>query len=302
MQKGCETGGGRMQYRSGVLLVMGAGVVWSFQALIIRQIEVSNAWTVLFWRSLAMSFATFVFLAWRTRGAPLPALRRAGGSAALGGVGLVVAMAGAILAFQNTSVANASFLFAASPFIAAMLGRVFLHEKVAPQTVIAIAVAMAGVLIMVSDGLASGAWIGNLAALASAIGFAAFTVTLRWSHSTDSTPATVLGGIFSVLTALVIARAWHYPLLVSPRDIGWCLLMGSGTLTGGMILYTLGSKSVPSAELALLSNTEVMLAPVWVWLILGETARFQTLLGGAILLVAIVFNALVGVRRGMQIA
>lgn len=73
--------------------------------------------------------------------------------------------------------------------------------------------------------------------------------------------------------------------------------MGVVTLSGGMILYTLGSKVVPSAELALLSNTEVMLAPFWVWLLMGETASTGTFVGGAILLAAILFNALAGARR-----
>ncbi len=73
--------------------------------------------------------------------------------------------------------------------------------------------------------------------------------------------------------------------------------MGVVTMSGGMILYTLGSRVVPSAELALLSNTEVLLAPFWVWLILGETASTGTFIGGAVVLVAILFNAYAGVRR-----
>lgn len=77
----------------------------------------------------------------------------------------------------------------------------------------------------------------------------------------------------------------------------WCVLMGVATMSGGMILYTFGSRVVPSAELALLSNTEVLLAPFWVWLIFGETASAGTFVGGAILLMAILFNALSGVRR-----
>jgi drug/metabolite transporter (DMT)-like permease len=87
------------------------------------------------------------------------------------------------------------------------------------------------------------------------------------------------------------------PLVIPATDLMWCVLMGIVTMSGGMILYTPGSRVVPSAELTLLSNTEVLLAPFWVWLIMGETASTATFIGGAVVLVAIVFNAYAGVRR-----
>lgn len=286
-----------MRYGTGMALVLTAGTLWSFQALIIRQIEDASAWTVLFWRSLAMLPVVLVFLGWRSGGSPWPAIRKAGLAGVLGGFGLIAAMGGAILAFQTTTVANAAFLLAASPFLAAALGRAILHERVAPRTWAAIALALIGIFVMVRDGLAAGAWLGNAAALASALGFAAFTVTLRWRHVEDSLPAVVLGSLFSVIAGALIAGQAGQPLAVSTPDLLWCLLMGVVTLSGGMILYTLGSQVVPSAELALLSNTEVMLAPFWVWVLMGETASPDTLLGGAILLAAILFNAFAGVRR-----
>lgn len=291
-----------MHYRKGVLLVLTAGVMWSFQALIIRQIDGASAWAILFWRSLAMLPVTFGFLTWRSKGSPLTLIAGSGPAGIAGGIGLVVAMGGAILAFQSTTVANAEFLFAASPFIAAILGRVLLHETVPRPTMLAISVALFGVLIMVGDGLAAGAWFGNCAALASAFGFAAYSVALRWSRSDDSMPTSVIGGAFSVAIAALAARVTGDSLVVPMPDIAWCLLMGTVTLAGGMILYTLGSEGVPSAELTLLSNTEVLLAPFWVWLVMGESARPQTWLGGAILLAAITFNAFSGVRRQLQVS
>lgn len=107
----------------------------------------------------------------------------------------------------------------------------------------------------------------------------------------------VLGGMMAVVVAGLVAAQTGQPLVVATSDILWCLLMGLFTMSGGMILYTLGSKVVPSAELTLLSNTEVMLAPFWVWLIMGETASAGTFVGGAILMVAILFNAWSGARR-----
>ena len=289
-----------MRYGTGMGLVLAAGTLWSFQALIIRQIEEAGAWTILFWRSLAMLPVLLLFLARRAGGSPWPAIRKAGRGGILGGLGLIAAMGGAIAAFQWTTVANAAFLLAASPFLAALLGRAVLGEAVAPRTWAAIAIALAGIFVMVREGLAAGAWQGNLAALASALGFASFTVALRWRQSEDRLPTVVLGGIFSVVAGALAAGLMGQPLAVPAADLMWCVLMGVVTLSGGMILYTLGSRVVPSAELALLSNTEVMLAPFWVWLLMGETASAGTLLGGAILLVAILFNAFAGVRRLAQ--
>lgn len=286
-----------MRYGQGMGLVLTAGVLWSFQGLIIRQIGDAGSWTILFWRSLVMFPVLAAFLTWQSGGAPLLAVRKAGAAGALGGVGLVVAMGGAIIAYQTTTIANAAFLFAASPFLAAILGRAVLGEPVAQRTWMAIGLALAGIFIMVRDGLSAGAWLGNIAALLAAAGFAAFTVTLRWRRIDDSLPSSVLGSLFAAVAGAVMALKTGQPLIVPVPDILWCVLMGVVTMSGGMILYTLGSKVVPSAELALLSNTEVMLAPFWVWLLLDETASAGTFVGGAVLLVAILFNAYSGVRR-----
>jgi drug/metabolite transporter (DMT)-like permease len=215
----------------------------------------------------------------------------------LGALGLVFAFAGAIFALQATTVANAVFLFAASPFFAALLGWLLLKEPVRPATWVAIAVAGLGMFIMVRDGLAGGATSGNLAAVMSAAGFAAFTLTLRWGRLEDMMPAVVLGGMFSMAVAVIVLGVRGEVLAVPVRDIVISVAMGAGMLATGMALYTLGSQVVPAAELTLLSMVEVLLAPVWVWLILGETASAGTFLGGGILLFAIAGNALSGLRR-----
>jgi drug/metabolite transporter (DMT)-like permease len=159
------------------------------------------------------------------------------------------------------------------------------------------AVALAGIYVMVSSDLTGGAMAGNLAALLSALGFAVFTVSLRWRKLDDTLPSVLLGGLFSIVVGAVVAQALGQTLAVPMADGSWAMMMGAVTLTGGMVLYTLGSRVVPAAELALLSNIEVMLAPLWVWLFLNETASTATFVGGAILLVAVVMNGLSGARR-----
>lgn len=286
-----------MTYARGVLLVVLAGLLWSFMGLAVRHIETAGTWAILFWRSAGMVPVLLAFIAWRSGGHPLERLRRVGVAGVLGAFGLVFAFAGAIYALQATTVANAVFLFAASPFMAALLGWIILREPVRPATWAAIAVAGVGMFVMVRDGLAGGETAGNLAALLSAFGFAAFTLTLRWGKLEDMMPAVVLGGLFSMAVAVVVLGVRAEVLAVPVKDIVISVAMGAGMLATGMALYTLGSRVVPAAELTLLSMVEVLLAPVWVWLVLGETASAGTFLGGGILLVAIAGNALSGLRR-----
>ncbi len=286
-----------MTYARGVLLVVLAGLLWSFMGLAVRHIETAGTWAILFWRSAGMVPVLLAFIAWRSGGHPLERLRRVGVAGVLGAFGLVFAFAGAIYALQATTVANAVFLFAASPFMAALLGWIVLKEPVRPATWAAIAVAGAGMFVMVRDGLAGGETAGNLAAVLSAFGFAVFTLTLRWGKLEDMMPAVVLGGLFSMAVAVIALGVRGEGLAVPLRDIVISVAMGAGMLATGMALYTLGSRVVPAADLTLLSMVEVLLAPVWVWLALGETASAGTFLGGGILLVAIAGNALSGIRR-----
>ncbi|MCE8516336.1 DMT family transporter [Ruegeria pomeroyi] len=286
-----------MGYSTGVILVAVAAVLWSLLGLAIRQIEEAGTWAILFWRSAAMVPALLAFVAWRKRKPILPALRATGWAGLMGGFGLVLAFSGAIFAIQSTTVANAVFLFAASPFLAAALSWAVLRESVRPATWLAIAIAMAGLVVMVREGLALGALAGNLAALASALGFALFTLALRWGRLGDMMPAVAIGGMLSMVVAMGMLWLTGEPLLVPARDIAIAMAMGAGLLAVGMALYTMGSQVVPAAELTLITMIESMLAPVWVWLVLGEQASAGTLWGGAIILAAVALNAVSGMRR-----
>jgi drug/metabolite transporter (DMT)-like permease len=188
-------------------------------------------------------------------------------------------------------------LFATAPFMAAVLGWVVLRERVRLATWIAIVIAIAGIAVMVADKSGSVAIKGSLAALGSAFGFAIFTVALRWGRTGEMLPAVFLSGLFAIIITLVICLSLQLPLILSPNDGVISMGMGVFQVGAGLILYTLGSRSLPAAELALLSLAEVLLGPIWVWLFLGETASLNTLIGGMVLLAAIAGNALSGKRR-----
>ncbi|MBT5911579.1 MAG: DMT family transporter [Rhodospirillaceae bacterium] len=287
-----------MNYRSGVLLVLAAGICWSSMGLGIRHIEVANVWQILFFRSLALTPLLLLVLTLRARGNPFPIIQRAGLAGGVGGISLVFAFSGGILAIQETSVANAMFLYAAAPFFTAVLGWLVLKEHVRNATWISMMAALVGIVIMVWEGISIGRMIGNVAALISALGFAVFTISLRWKKLEDMLPTVFLAGLFAIIIAGALCKIKGYGLDVPKSDILIALALGVFQVGAGLILYTLGSKTVPSAELALLSMTEVVFGPFWVWLFLGETAGGYTLLGGMILLIAIASNSLSSLRPG----
>ncbi len=285
---------------NGYLLVFTAGVLWSTVGLGIRLIEEAQVWQILFYRSISLSILLFVVIRLRSGQNPIRLAWQAGLPSAIGGLSLVAAYTGGIYAIQTTSVADAMLLFASAPFMAAILGLIILKEGVRPQTWIAILVACAGISIMVSNSSGTSSMAGNLAALASAFGFAVFTIALRWGRAGDMLPSVFLSGLFAILLMGLICISLDLPLVLSPRDGGIALGMGVFQVGAGLVFYTLGSKHVPAAELTLLSLSEVVLAPLWVWLMLGETATQTTLTGGAILLLAIIGNAVSGSRRKLN--
>lgn len=284
----------------GLVFVFFAGVLWSTVGLGIRLIEEAQVWQILLYRSLSLTLFLYFVIRSRSPEDPFRQIRRAGLPSAIGGLALVAAYSGAIYAIQTTSVANAMLLFALAPLLTAVLARILLGEHVRRATWIAIFVALVGIAIMVADKTEGGAWKGSLAAIASAFGFSIFTVSLRWGKSGDMLPSVFLSGIFAiVITSLV---CWHLGLtfVLSLQDGGIAMGMGVFQVGTGLILYTIGSKALPAAELALLSLAEVLLGPVWVWLFLGETATLGTLAGGLVLLAAIFGNAVSGARRKPQ--
>ena len=280
-----------------MFLVLLAGSLWSTTGLMVRLIHEAQVWQILFYRSVAMTPVLFIVIHYRSKNHFLDILRKAAIPSTLGAIGLVFAFAGGILALQTTTVANAVFLFATAPFFVAILGRILLGEPVRRATWISIVFAFLGMLTMLWDGLASGRLIGNVAAVLSAIGFAVFTICLRWGKLEDMMPAVFLGGVLTFFTALMMCRLLDQSLILSPWDTGVTLFMGAFQLALGLAIYTFGSKVVLAAELTLLSMTEVLLGPIWVWVFMGELAGIWTVVGGAILLASIAVNALSGIRR-----
>lgn len=288
-------------YARGVVLVALAGVFWSVGGLLIRLIEAASAWQIVLFRALALALTLTLIIALRHRGRLLRAFGDAGWNGAAAGVLLSGGFIGFVLALHHTTVANATFMLGASPFFGALLGRLVLGEPLRRATALAMAAALAGVGVMVGGGLVLGTIRGNLLALGASFSFAIFSVLLRRGREHDMLPCVAIAGVVSALIALPVvlagAPSLGSALLLTPRDLALCAVMGAVQVGCGLALFTLGARHVPVAELTLLSLTELALAPIWVWLAIGEVPSGYTLVGGAIIITAITYQALSGARR-----
>ena len=171
-----------------------------------------------------------------------------------------------------------------------------------PATWVAIGTAKSGVGLLVGEGITFGFFWGNLAGLCGALGLAVFIVALRWGQLTDRLPLNVFGGLFGLILSGAVCFATGDGVAVSAHDAVLGLAMGAFQLGLALVLITLGSRRVPAADLSLPTMTEVVLAPVWVYLVFGETAAMRTLVGGALLLAAIAGDAVTGMRDRRQLA
>ena len=288
-------------YAKGVVLVALAGVFWSLGGLLIRLIETASGWQIVLFRSIALVLTLSLIIALRHRGRLVAAFRQVGWNGVAAGSMLAGGFIGFVLALQHTSVANAVFMLGASPFFAAFLGRLVLGETIRRATSLAMAAALVGILIMVGGGLMIGTIRGNLLALGASLGFAIFSVLLRRGRERDMLPCVVIAGAIAASIALPVvlagAPSLASALVLSPRDLALCAAMGVVQVGCGLTVYTLGARHVPVAELTLLSLTELALAPIWVWLAVNEVPSGYTLVGGAIIVVAITAQALSGDRR-----
>ncbi len=227
--------------------------------------------------------------------------KKIGLSGLLGACGLVAAFTGFIWSITLTTVANSLFMLAVTPFIAAILSVVLLQEKIRFVTWVAMIIALFGVLVMVIEGLEADNLLGNLVALVSAIGFAVFSVSLRWRKETPQFTTVALAGILcAVFTVLILFFNNSTPAMPL-RNMYLSILHGS--IVGfGLILFSMGAKFLQAAELTLLSLIEVVCGVLWVYLpIFGvhEVPSSLTIIGGIIVLCAIILDG-VGASRQKQ--
>ena len=281
---------------TGRLWVLAAGLCMSLGGPIIRLADDITEWQFLFYRSLGAALVLLIYFS--VTGRPvLVLIRRAGVTGLVSSLCLAVTFTGYVWGVMHSTVANALFLLSASPLFAALLGWMVLREPVVRSMWFAMVGVLAGVTIMIGEGLAEGDLLGDLASLAAAVGFAGFTVGIRRGRDTDMTPTILVAALITAAASGAMALFNGTGVLAPLWDVGLAAAYGMLVIGAGMFLFTMGSKNVPAAELLLLSMTEVVFAPVWVWLAFGEVASIPTLVGGLILLGSIAAQAVAGMRR-----
>ena len=281
---------------TGRLWVLAAGLCMSLGGPIIRLADESTPWQFLFYRSLGAALAVLVYLI-LTRRPVLSTIRRAGLTGVLAGIGLSVAFTGYVWGVMHSTVANALLLISASPLFAAFFGWMVLRERVARSMWFAMAGVIAGVAIMIGEGLVEADFLGDLAALASAVGFAGFSVCIRHGRHTDMSPSILIAAAITIVFSGAMAAASGTGLAPPIVDVGLATMYGVLVIGAGIFMLTIGARNVPAAELLVLSLTEVVFASLWVALAFGEVPSVLTLVGGLIILGSIGGQAAVGMRR-----
>jgi len=268
-------------------LVAAAAVSWSSGGLIARLVT-TDPWTTNVWRggSCALALAVVIWVAHGRRTAKQ--WRRIGWAGVGVAVCLAVASTSFILALARTSVANTLILMSIGPYVTGLLGWLLLDERVRFRTWVTMAVALGGAVVMVSSSYARGGVGGDVLALLMAGAFATATVLVRRHPAILMTPAAALGAGLTCLLALPMAA----PLQASTRDIALLALFGIGQFAVGFLLFTAGARLIPAAETSLIGMIETVLGPLWVWLALGENPGLASLVGGTLIVGALLTHAL----------
>jgi drug/metabolite transporter, DME family len=285
--------GGASGYRVGLICLVTATVFTSLAGVLLRLIESADGWTILFYRSISFVATMAIFIVWRHGRKSAAAFRDIGGAGLSVAVFLGAAFAMFIFALLNTTVANAVFTLSLSPFFTALIAWVVLREPVRPATLGAMVLAFAGVGFMFGDGLAAGSWFGVVLALGACLCYSAGVASMRGGRARDMLPAVCLAGVLSAALAAWAAE----DLSIGNRDLGLAMTLGVVQLAFQYILVTRATRDVPAAEVALVGRLALIMAPLWVWLAVGEVPGDLTLIGGAIVLGAVMIHGVLALRR-----
>ena len=277
-------------------VVLMAGIIWSFGPLVVRHMNEPNLvpWQYIFARGLTIFLVLNLYLFFEEGKNFYKNYFRIGMSGVIGGTGLGIAMITFIYSITNTSAAITLLCLAAMPFFTALLGFMFLKERISINVWIAIVIATIGIVIIALGNTQKSSLLGLVFGMVSSIGFSVFSVTLRWRKETPKFTTVAFAGFFCfVVSAIIILMN---DMVFFSSSYNGTLFSLHGTLVCiGLILYSIGSKAIPAAELTLLSLTEVIGGIFWVWvpfLGINEIPSTNTIIGGFFLFMSIIYYSL----------
>ena len=278
-------------------VVLFAGLLWSFGPLVVRHMDNPHLvpWQYIFGRGLTIFILLNLYLFFEEGKNFYKNYLKIGLSGIIGGSGLGVAMITFIYSITNTSAAVTLLCLAAMPFFTALLAFLFLRERISFNVWISIILASVGILIMAIGSTGEKSLAGFIFGLTSSIGFSIFSVTLRWKKETPKFTTVAFSGLFCFIFASIVILIKDQVFFASSYNGSLFSLHGT-LVCFGLILYSIGSKAIPAAELTLLSLTEVVGGIFWVWLpIFGinEVPSTNTIIGGFFLFVSLIYYSLI---------
>ena len=276
-----------------ILIVLIAGTFWSFGALVVRYIEDARnvPWQYVFFRGITIFLLLNLYLFLKEGKLFLNNYSKVGLSGIIGGVSLGSAMMCFIWSITHTSAAVTLLMLAAMPFITAILGYFILNEKISITTLTSIIIAAIGIIFMALNSNKIGSLFGLLIGLMSALGFSVFSISLRWRKETPKFTTVAVAGLFCAIFSTIVLTFTDANFLTTFRNSSLSGLHGL-LVCSGLVLYSIGSKNLPAADLTLLSLTEVIGGIFWVWLpIFGinEVPSNNTIIGGVIITFALFY-------------
>ncbi len=283
--------------KTAVPVVLFAGILWSFGPLVVRYMDSPNQvpWQYIFGRGLTIFIILNLYLYFEEGIKFWKNYLKIGASGIIGGTGLGIAMISFIYSITNTSAAITLLCLAAMPFFTALLAFIFLKEQISLNVWISIFIATIGIIIMAFGNSGENSLIGFIFGITSSIGFSVFSVTLRWRKETPKFTTVAFAGLFCFVFATVIILTKNQVFFSSSYNSSLFSLHGT-LVCLGLILYSIGSKAIPAAELTLLSLTEVIGGIFWVWLpIFGinEVPDTNTIIGGFFLFISLFYYSLI---------
>ena len=287
------------EHRRGVLFMLGATSCWAMAGILIRSMRLTDGWEITFWRSLFMTVFVLGVLVVQYRGATWQRIMAVGWPGMLVGALWALMYVCFILALGRTTVANVLVLSSLAPFASAIMGGMFLHERVPGRIWFAMTAAIAGIVLMFVDSMNSGALGGNLLALIIPLAFACNIVILRKTHAhVDMIPTLIWSGVFSMAATLPLAL----PLEATTLDLSLLAIMGVVQVGLGSLLMLAAAPRLRAAEIGLFAVLETVFGTLSTWLVVGEHPGRLALLGGLITVAALIINELIALRTRMMTA
>ncbi|MAJ22467.1 MAG: transporter [Candidatus Pelagibacter sp. TMED64] len=273
----------------GTLLICLGAICLSFGGLIVKSFEGANLWQILFWRQFFFTIVVALYLLATYKKNFFKSFYNAGIPGFVAGLSLSIGFSAYVFAMYYTTVANTNFIITTETIFLALFGYIFLKEKINIITFISILLGMAGVLLIVGNSLSvqtSQEFFGNIVAFIMPITFAILVIIIRKYPNIDMVPSQFIAGFFAALIGFVIAGK----ILISPHDLFLAFLAGFFQIGFGFILITIGSQKTPAAVVGVLMLTEAVFGPIWAWLFINEIPPITVIIGGSIIIFAILFE------------